>query len=92
MPKTIQSDGFIGALLGKLAGPLIKVAAPLAKYILAPFATMALTSERYGAIQRKMLGNGVLRARKGIILAILNEDMDDITIIIKSQVKQKNMK
>ena len=88
MPKTIQSDGFIGALLGKLAGPLIKVAAPLAKYILAPFATMASTSERYGAIQRKMLGNGVLRARKGIILAILNEDVDDITIIIKSQVKQ----
>ena len=88
MPKTIQSDGFIGALLGKLAGPLIKVAAPSAKYVLAPFATMASTSARYGAIQRKMLGNGVLRARKGIILAILNEDMDDITIIIKSQVKQ----
>ena len=29
--KIIQSGGFLGALLSKLAGPLIKVAVPLAK-------------------------------------------------------------
>ena len=33
--KIIQSGGFLGALLGKLAGPLMKVV-PLAKNILAP--------------------------------------------------------
>ena len=32
--KLIQSGGFLGALLSKLAGPLRKVAVPLAKIIL----------------------------------------------------------
>ena len=35
--KIIQSAGFLGSLLSKLAGPLMKVAVPLAKNILAPF-------------------------------------------------------
>ena len=35
--KIIQSGGFLGSLLSKLAGPLMKVAIPLAKNILAPF-------------------------------------------------------
>ena len=29
--KTIQSGGFLGSSLSKLAGPLVKVAVPLAK-------------------------------------------------------------
>ena len=33
--KIIQSGGFLGSLLSKLAGPLMKVAIPLAKNILA---------------------------------------------------------
>ena len=33
--KVIQSRGFLGSLLRKLAGPLIKVAIPLAKTVLA---------------------------------------------------------
>ena len=33
--KIIQSSGFLGAILSKLAGPLMKVAVPLAKNILA---------------------------------------------------------
>ena len=32
--KIIQSGGFLSSLLSKLAGPLMKVAAPLAKNIL----------------------------------------------------------
>ena len=31
--KMIQSGGFLGSLLSKIAGPLMKVAVPLAKYI-----------------------------------------------------------
>ena len=31
--KIIQSGGFLGSLLSKLAGPLMKVAIPLAKYV-----------------------------------------------------------
>ena len=34
--KIIQSGGFSGSLLSKLAGPLMKVAVPLAKNVLAP--------------------------------------------------------
>ena len=34
--KIIQSGGFLGALLSKLAGPLMNVVVPLAKNILAP--------------------------------------------------------
>ena len=34
--KIIQSEGFLGSLLSKLAGSLMKVAIPLAKNVLAP--------------------------------------------------------
>ena len=34
--KIIQSGGFLGSLLNKLAGPLMKVAILLAKNVLAP--------------------------------------------------------
>ena len=37
--KIIQSGGFLRSLLNKSAGPLMKVAAPLAKIILAPAAS-----------------------------------------------------
>ena len=42
--KIIQSGGFLGSLLSKLAGPLMKVAIPLAKYILAPLGISAVGS------------------------------------------------
>ena len=34
--KIIQSGGFLGSLLSKLAGPIMKVAIPSAKNVLAP--------------------------------------------------------
>ena len=42
--KIIQSRGFLGSLLSKLAGPLIKAAIPLAKIILAPLGITAAAS------------------------------------------------
>lgn len=39
---------------------------------------MASDSAKDGAIQRKMCGRGVVRARKGISLVTSNEDIDDI--------------
>ena len=41
--KLILSGGFLGSLLRKLAGRLMKVAAPLAKNILAPLGITAAT-------------------------------------------------
>ena len=34
--KIIQSGGFLGSLLSKIDGPLMKIAVPLAKNVLAP--------------------------------------------------------
>ena len=42
--KIIQSGGFLGSLLSKLAGPLMKVSVRLAKSILAPLGIIAAAS------------------------------------------------
>ena len=51
--KIIQSGGFFGSLLSKVAGPLIKVAVSLARNILAPLGITAAASAIDGAIQKK---------------------------------------
>ena len=83
LSKIIQSGVCLGASLSKFASTLMKVSAPLAQNVLAPLATMAPVSVIDGAIQNKMRRKVVVRARKGITLVILNEDMDDITAFIR---------
>ena len=51
--KIIQSGGFLGSLLSKIADPLMKVAAPLAKNILAPLGVVAAASAIDSGIQKK---------------------------------------
>ena len=51
--KLIQSGGFLGKLLSKLAGPLMKVATPLAKNVLAPLGLTAAISAIDRSIQKK---------------------------------------
>ena len=75
--KKVQSEGFLGMLLSKLAGPLMKVALPLAKYVLAPLGLTAAMSAIDGSIQKKIHGSGVK-------LIIEQEDMNDIMEIIKA--------
>ena len=58
IPKIIQSGGFLGALLSKLAGPLMKVAVPLAKNILAPLGITDAASGIDAGIQKKIHGSG----------------------------------
>ena len=53
--KLIQSRGFLGSLLGKLAGPLMKVGIPLVKNILAPIGITAAMSTIDGSIQKKSM-------------------------------------
>ena len=65
----IQSGGFLGNLLGKLAGPLMKVAMPLAKNVLAPLGLSAAMSAIDGSIKKKMLGSGTTT------LIISNDEM-----------------
>ena len=74
--KLIQSGGFLGKLLCKLAGPLMKVAMPLAQNVLAPLGLTAAMSPIDGSIQKKIDGSGVK-------LIIEEEDMQDIIKIIE---------
>ena len=67
--KIIQSGGFLTSLLSKLAGPIIKVAVPLTKIILAPIGAR---------IQKKIHGSGTTT------LIISNEKMNDITKIVQA--------
>ena len=76
--KMSQSGGFLGNLLSKLAGPLMKVAMPLAKNVLAPLRLSAAMSEIDGSIKKKMLDSGTTT------LIISNDKMNDIMKIVKS--------
>ena len=75
--KLIQSGRFLGKLLSKLAGPLMKVPLPLAKNVLAPLALTAAMSAIDGSIQKKIYGSGLK-------LIIEEEDMKDIMKIIEA--------
>ena len=75
--KLIQSGGFLGKLLSKLAGPLMKVAMPLAKNVLAPLGLTAAMSAIDGSIQKKIHGSGIK------LIIEEEEDLQDIIKIIK---------
>ena len=53
--KISQSGGFLGSLLSKLAGPLMKVAIPSAKNVLAPLGITAAPSAIDTSIQKKYM-------------------------------------
>ena len=55
LSKMIQSGGFLGNLLGKLAGPLMKVVMPLAKNVLPPLGLSAAMSAIDGNIKKRCL-------------------------------------
>ena len=76
--KIIQSGGFLGSLLSKLAVPLMKVAIPLAKNVLAPLEITAAASAIDAGIQTKMHGSGTTT------LIVSNEEMNDIMKILQA--------
>ena len=76
--KIRQSGGFLGSLLSKLAGPLMKVAIPLAKNVLAPLGITAAASAIDAGIQNKIHDSGT------ITLLISNEEMNDIMKIVQA--------
>ena len=53
--KLTQSGGFLGKLLSKLAGPLMKVVMPLAKNVLAPLGLTAAMSAIDGSIKKRYM-------------------------------------
>ena len=77
--KIIQSRGFLGSLLSKLAGPLMKVAIPLAKNILAPLGITAAASAMNAEIKKK---NKKKHGSGTTTLIISNEEMNDAMKIV----------
>ena len=75
--KIIQSGGFLGSLLSKIAGSLMKVAVPLAKNILAPLGITAAASAIDAGIQKKIHSSGAAN------LIISNEEMNNIMKIVQ---------
>ena len=70
--KITQSGWFLGSILSKLAGPLMKAAVPLAKNILAPLGITAAASAIDAGIQKKIHGSG------RTTLIISNKEMNDV--------------
>ena len=83
LSKMIQSEGFLGRLLGPLLKtglPLISnVIKPLAKSVLIPLGLTAAASAADAEIHKKILGFGNMT-----ILIISNDEMHDIIKIVKS--------
>ena len=75
--KIIQSAGFLGSLLSKLAGPLMKIVF-LAKNVLAPLGITAAASALDAEIQKQIHGSG------HTILIISIEEMNDIMKIVQA--------
>ena len=76
--KIIQSGGFLGFSLSKLAVPLMKVEIPLAKNVLAPLGITAAGSAINAGIQKKIDGSGTTT------LIISNEEINDIMKIVQA--------
>ena len=76
--KIIQSGGFIESLLSKLAGPLMKVAIPLTKNVLAPLGIAAATLAIDSGIQKKIHGS------ETTTLIISNKEMNDIMKVVQA--------
>ena len=55
--KIIQPGGFLGSLLSKLEGPLMKVAIPLTKNVLAPLGITEAASATDAGIKKKVYGS-----------------------------------
>ena len=77
LSKLIQSERFLGSLLSKVADPLIKVAVPLAKNIVASLGITAASSVIDAGIQKKTYGTGTTTS------LISNEEMDDMMKIVQ---------
>ena len=76
--KIIQSGGFLGSPLSKSAGPLLKVAIPLAKNVLSSLRITAAASAIDAGTRKKIHGSGTTT------VIISNKEMNDIMKIVQA--------
>ena len=75
--KIIQSGRFLGSLLSKLAGPLMIIAIPLTKNVLAPLGIGAAASAIDAGIQKEIRGS------RTTSFIISNEEINDLMKILQ---------
>ena len=84
LSKMLQSEGFLGRLLGPLIRtglPLMKsIIKPLAENVLVPLGLTAAASTADAGIRKKILGSG----HNNPTLRFSNDEMDDILKIVQS--------
>ena len=89
--KIIQSGGFLGSLFSNLAGPLMKVAIPLAKNVLAPLGITAPASAIDAEIQKNSwFWNNNFNYFKVRALEDSNILPKGVTKTIKNETKEQN--
>ena len=76
--KIVQSEGFLGSLLSKLAGRLMKIDVCLAKNILVPLGITAAASAVDAGIQKKIHGSATTT------LITSNKEMNHIMKIVQA--------
>ena len=76
--QIIQSGRFLGSLFSNIAGPLMRLAVPLARNNLDPLGITAAASAIDAGIQRKIHSSGTTA------LLISNEEMNDIMKIVQA--------
>ena len=78
--------------MGKLAGPLMEVAVPLAKNILAPLGITAAASAIDAEIQQKVHGSGtttlIISNKKMNDIIEIVQDLEDSNILLKGVTKK----
>ena len=84
--KITQSGGFLGSLLSKSAGALMKAAVLLAKNILAPLGITEAASAIDAGIQKKIHGSDCSSssALQTTTLTISNKEMNDLMKIVQA--------
>ena len=90
LSKIIQFGGFLSSMLPKIAVPLMKVVAPLAKNILAPLGITAAESAIDAGIQKKINGSGTITEMNDIIKVV--QTLEDLISYWKALLKQLKMK
>ena len=94
------SEGFLGSLLSKSAGPLMKVAVPFAKNILAPLGITAAASAIDVGIRKKIHGSGtttlvILKKKKKAMVKIIktlensNILLEGVTKAVKNETREQ---
>ena len=88
--KTIQSEEFLGSLLSKLAGPLMKVSIPLAKNLLAPLGITKIKRTHGSGTTTLIISNDEINDMMKIVQALEDSNilLKGVTKTIKNKTKE----